>query len=227
MNQDMGEKPIFQGSLFASGFLNVSIADMPEWQDLDDEKIDRIEEGIRDILAGFPVDHPANESQTEDDLIWPVLGSLGWTEHLRQQNLSSHGRDDVPDGLLFADKAAKERANRFPEEWKRYQHGLAIVESKRWLRPLDRRSGRRGEETAPSTHRWCLSTPGRTYRWRRNIRFIFRALPEARLPAPTPPLHEPALRSGHDPSRFRVAPATACPICAIDDSAGSAYRNPS
>lgn len=147
----MSEKPIFQGSLFAAAFLDESIAEMPEWQALDNEKIEKIEEGIRDILVGFPVDHSANESQTEDDLIWPVLGSLGWTEHLGQQNLSSHGRDDVPDGLLFADKAAKERANRFPEEWKRYQHGLAIVESKRWLRPLDRRSGRRGEETAPST----------------------------------------------------------------------------
>jgi hypothetical protein len=31
------------------------------------------------------------------------------------------------------------------------EFGLAIVESKRWQRPLDRRSGKRGEETAPST----------------------------------------------------------------------------
>ena len=132
----MSEKPIFQGSLFTTGFLDESIADMPERQALDNGKIEKIEEGIRDIHAGFPVDHPANESQTEDDLIWPVLGSLGWTEHLGQQNLSPHGWNDVPDGLLFADKAAKERANRIPEEWKRYQHGLAIMESKRWQRPL-------------------------------------------------------------------------------------------
>ena len=61
------------------------------------------------------------------------------------------GREDVPDGLLFADDAAKERANGLDEDWRRYVHGLAVVESKRWLRPLDRRSGRRGEETAPST----------------------------------------------------------------------------
>ena len=57
----------------------------------------------------------------------------------------------MPDGLLFADDAAKDRANGFTEEWKRYEFGLAVVESKRWGRPLDRRSGRRGEETAPST----------------------------------------------------------------------------
>ena len=58
---------------------------------------------------------------------------------------------DVPDGLLFADDAAKGRANRFAQGWRRYELGLAVVESKRWLRPLDRRSGRAGEETAPST----------------------------------------------------------------------------
>ena len=92
-----------------------------------------------------------NESQTENDLIWPVLTQLGWTASLRQQNLSAHGREDVPDGLLFADDAAKGRANGFTEEWKRYEFGLVVVESKRWRRLLDRRSGRRGEETAPST----------------------------------------------------------------------------
>ena len=57
----------------------------------------------------------------------------------------------MPDGLLFADDAAKDRANGFTEEWKRYEFGLAVVESNRWGRPLDRRSGRRGEENAPST----------------------------------------------------------------------------
>ncbi len=60
-------------------------------------------------------------------------------------------REDVPDGLLFQDAATKATANVFGEEWKRYGFGLAIVESKRWQRPLDRQSGRRGEETAPST----------------------------------------------------------------------------
>ena len=72
-----------------------------------------------------------NESQTEDDLIWPVLLRLGWKESLRQQNLSDHGRTDVPDGLLFADAAAKDLANGFNEASKRYEFGLAVVESKR------------------------------------------------------------------------------------------------
>ena len=106
---------------------------------------------MRAIFERFPTAGSPNESQTEDDLIWPVLTQLGWTASLRQQNLSVHGREDVPDGLLFADQTTKNQANDFDEEWKRYEFGLVIVESKRWLRPLDRRSGRRGEETAPST----------------------------------------------------------------------------
>jgi hypothetical protein len=106
---------------------------------------------LRAIFNKFPTAKTPNESQTEDDLIWPILARLDWTASLRQQNLAARVRDDVPDGLLFQDAAAKAEANAFGEEWKRYGCGLAIVESKRWQRPLDRQSGRRGEETAPST----------------------------------------------------------------------------
>ena len=141
----------FEGSLFAEDFLREAIAELPDWRDLADAGLADLEAALRDLFDRFPTDLSPNESQTEDDLIWQVLARLGWTASLRQQNLSAHGRQDVPDGLLFADGASKDRANRFAEEWKRYGHGLAVVESKRWLRPLDRRSGRRGEESAPST----------------------------------------------------------------------------
>ncbi|MXX73611.1 MAG: hypothetical protein F4Y73_17375 [Gemmatimonadetes bacterium] len=139
----------FDGSLFAEGFLREAIKELPDYQHV--SALDDLEAALLARFDRFPTDLSPNESQTEEDLIWPVLKRLGWTAHLRQQNLSPVGRHDVPDGLLFADGAAKDRANRFAEEWKRYGHGLAIVESKRWLRPLDRRSGRRGEESAPST----------------------------------------------------------------------------
>ena len=140
----------FDGSLFAEDFLGEVIKQLPDWN-LDDEGLVEFESASRGLFDRFPTDLTPNESQTEDDLIWPMLARLGWTASLRQQNLSARGREDVPDGLLFPDDAAKDRANRFAEEWKRYEHGLAVVESKRWLRPLDRRSGRRGEESAPST----------------------------------------------------------------------------
>ena len=141
----------FQGSLFASDFLCDAITRSPDWQELGDASLEELEAALRAICDRFPIAGAPNESQTEDDLIWPVLARLGWTASLRQQNLSAYGRVDVPDGLLFADEATKGQANGFAEEWRRYELGLAVVESKRWLRPLDRRSGRHGEETAPST----------------------------------------------------------------------------
>lgn len=140
-----------QGSLFARDFLTESISRLSDWQAVDDAALDEFERALRSVFGPFPTDQTSNESQTEDDLIWPVLEALGWTASLRQQNLSSRGRDDVPDGLLFADEAAKGRANRYRQEWRRYEYGSAVVESKRWQRPLDRRSDRQGEETAPST----------------------------------------------------------------------------
>jgi len=104
------------------------------------------------LLNAFPHATRPNEATTESDLVWPVLEALGWSSWLTQQNLSPRGRDNVPDGLLFIDDAAKGRANEHAEEWKRYEFGAAIVESKRWARPLDRAEGRKGEEReTPST----------------------------------------------------------------------------
>ena len=120
----------FQGSLFAEDFLSDSIVETPDWPAIGDELVDGLEAGLRDVFARFPTIRTPNESQTEDDLIWPVLACLGWSASLRQQNLSARGREDVPDGLLFADDAAKDRANGLDEDWRRYEHGLAIVESK-------------------------------------------------------------------------------------------------
>lgn len=142
---------ISQGSLFTSDFLTDSISQNQDWKTLSDAAVAMLRDDLRAIYRRFPDARNPNEAQTEDDLIWPILERLGWTASLRQQNLAARGRDDVPDGLLFADDATKALANAQIEDWRRYGFGLAIVESKRWARPLDRRSGRRGEETAPST----------------------------------------------------------------------------
>ena len=134
-----------RGSLFALDFLNEpeSIGELPEWNDLDAATMDEVESHLRDIFGAFPRDTEPKEAQTEDDLIWKTLNCLGWTEHLRlrQQNLSAVGRSDVPDGLLFVDAATKSRADGIGEDRRKYDIGCAIVESKRWLRPLDKASG--------------------------------------------------------------------------------------
>ena len=167
----------FQGSLFAQDLLDSSIAEFPEWKAYGDHDLAAFESEVQSLFDRFPTDGNPNETQTEDDLIWPVLRLLGWTESLRQQNLSAKGREDVPDGLLFADAAAKDRANRLTQEWKRYEHGRAIVESKKWNLPLDRgndnraapstqmlRYLRRVDDLANGKLRWGILTNGA--RWR-------------------------------------------------------------
>ena len=148
------EEP-FKGSLFSADFVTETISSVAEWPGLNDEWLQAKKSQLISIFHEFPLDQSPNEAQTEDDLIWPVLEALGWDAGLRQQNLSSKGRDDVPDGLLFENNFEKRRANSFEDEWRRYEFGLAIVESKRWARPLDRRSGRRGEEPSLAhRHSW-------------------------------------------------------------------------
>jgi hypothetical protein len=135
------------GALFTTDYLVEAIKVTAAYRAVD---VAALRGRLDQIAAAFPQNERTNESQTEDDFIWPVLAALGWSESLRQQNLTVAGRDDVPDGLLFADAAAKASANAQGDQWRRYTHGLAVVESKRWARPLDRASGR-DETTAPST----------------------------------------------------------------------------
>ncbi len=143
---------IFQGSLFSTDFLRETITNSPDWRLFSDAEIDSLAAALRAIFNRFPIGQRPNETQTEDDLIWPILARLGWTvEPQTAEPCRARGREDVPDGVLFQDADTKAQANTAPEEWRRYDFGLAIVESKRWQRPLDRQSGRRGEETAPST----------------------------------------------------------------------------
>ena len=135
------------GSLFSSDYLVDAITVTAEYRAVD---VDAVRAQLLAIATPFPRRSDSTEAQTEDDFIWPVLSALGFTESLRQQNLTVSGRDDVPDGLLFADADGKAAANALPEAWRRYSHGIALVESKRWDRPLDRATGR-NEATAPST----------------------------------------------------------------------------
>ena len=162
------------GALFARDFLENSVERMPEWKNLDEAELDRLAADLRAIFAGFPVSGAPNEAQTEDDLIWPVLARVGWTDHLRGQPLS---RRMTPDGLLFADAASKEQANRVHDAAQRYTLGLALAELKRWQAPLDRRDA--GEAT-PATQllgylgrafiatdgklRWGILTNGKLWR---------------------------------------------------------------
>ena len=162
------------GALFARDFLENSVERMPEWRALTEAELDSLAADLRAIFAEFPVSGAPNEAQTEDELIWPVLKRIGWTEHLRGQPLS---RRMTPDGLLFPDAAAKAQANRIHDPGGRYGLGAALAELKRWQAPLDRRDA--GEAT-PATQllgyldraavatggklRWGILTNGKLWR---------------------------------------------------------------
>ena len=115
----------------------------------DDDAAKALASDLGALFQRFPVSGRPNESK-------PKTTHLGGSPPARWHHLSviriSRSRTRRRAGRpSVRDAQAKARANGFPEEWKRYEFGLAIVESKRWDRPLDRQSGRRGEETAPST----------------------------------------------------------------------------
>ncbi|WP_058616182.1 Eco57I restriction-modification methylase domain-containing protein [Tepidimonas taiwanensis] len=128
-----------QGRLFSQDFLLRGIQDTEAWKALSDADLDDFTARLRERYAGFSAGSALNEAQTEDELIEPVLDLLGWRDCWTSQvNLSQSGREDVPDFLLFADAAAKQRAMAEPADDRRARHGVALLEAKRWLRPLDR-----------------------------------------------------------------------------------------
>ena len=167
----------WRSSLFAEDFLSGPLMNSPAWQGLEDGELAAVEAGLREILKRFPQGHQPNEATTEDELIWPVLRRLGWRDVLRQQRLSSRGREDVPDGVLFADEAAKAKALAQEEEWRRYGHGVVLVEAKRWGVGLDRSSPqqrapagqvlrylRRADDLTHGTLRWGILSNGHCWR---------------------------------------------------------------
>ena len=132
-----------QGKLFTQDFLCEGIQETDAWQRLDAGEQARFRARIEAIFGAFPADSQANEAVTETEIIFPVLEALGWAS-LPQQTASGKGRQDVPDVLLFADAATKQTALAERKDEQRYRHGVAIVECKRWQRPLDR-----GDRTDP------------------------------------------------------------------------------
>lgn len=171
---------MIEGRLFTRDFLLEGIRDTADWISLEDVTVDQLEDCLKTLLSKIAARKSTNEAQTEDDLVYPILEHLGWAEGEVQPNASVKARLDVPDALLYPDVSAKARAGAL-DPWQRFQHGLAIVEAKRWGRPLDREErGRKGEEGTPSSQmlrylrrieertkgrlRWGILTNGRLWR---------------------------------------------------------------
>lgn len=143
---------MLNGHLFTRDYLLEGVKRSQQWRTLDDGSFAIIETRLRKVLTGFPIQGRPNEAQTEKDLIYPILEVLGWTDVLVQETLSSKGRKQVPDALLFANSEQKMLAVAEPQPFKRYAFGMAILEAKRWARALDRADKRDAQdEGVPST----------------------------------------------------------------------------
>lgn len=142
-----------QGQLFTQDFLTRGILETPVYQDALATEFANFEATLRGIYGSLHAGSTINEAQTESEVIAKVLDALGWQgNHLPQVNMSSKGREDVPDFLLFADAVKKAAAVAEGKDERRYRHGIAVLEAKRWLRPLDRGDlSEVGDPDAPST----------------------------------------------------------------------------
>lgn len=128
-----------EGKLFSQDFLLDGIRSTPVWEALPDAALDAFRDNLTRIYAPLTTDSQLNEANTEADVIEQVLDLLGWRDlTLKQITASSTRREDVPDFLLFSDEAAKQAARAEKRDDRRYRHGVAILEAKRWMRPLDR-----------------------------------------------------------------------------------------
>ena len=145
----MNLREAVSGALFPLAFLEHEITRFPDWQAAKRDLAEGLQAELESVRRGFPSESDPNEAETEAGFIWRVLELLGWTSTLRQQNLSPGPRRDVPDGVLFADDDARERALAMAEGPARYRLAASFLESKRWGKGLDRPSG--SERIAPAT----------------------------------------------------------------------------
>lgn len=128
-----------EGKLFSQDFLLDGIRSTPVWEALPDAALETFRNGLKRIYAPLTADSQLNEANTEADVIEQVLDLLGWRDlTLKQVTASSTRREDVPDFLLFPDEITKQAARAEKRDDRRYRHGIAILEAKRWMRPLDR-----------------------------------------------------------------------------------------
>lgn len=143
---------MISGNLFTRDYLLEGIARSEPWMAFADSELAAVRARLLKLAAKLQAINKPNEAQTEKVFIYPVLELLGWSDVEVQQTLSPKGRKHVPDALLFGDADARNRAVGEKDQWKRYQHGLAVTEAKRWRRALDRADKRDAhEDGVPST----------------------------------------------------------------------------
>ena len=110
---------MISGNLFTRDYLLEGICASPQWSSLANARVATLKASILKLAVSLTAGINPNEAQTEKDLIYPVLALLGWSDIEVQQTLSKKGRKQVPDAVLFADKAQRNLAVAEKDTWKR------------------------------------------------------------------------------------------------------------
>jgi len=122
--------------LFSDHYLNHTLSGRPDWQALAAEARPVMEEISRVLDAYAP---SANEAQTEEDLVRPVLRALGHEGTFEvQPALETPEGTKRPDYVLYRDAASREgnRDRTLTDELLR-DRAFAVGDAKFWERPLD------------------------------------------------------------------------------------------
>jgi hypothetical protein len=132
-------------NLFPVHFLQDRLPEWPEYAEMDTDelfaKLSELWEREGDLLPTF------NEEQTEDRFVRPVLEALGFLYTTRPKH-TVDGRRREPDYALFSSEQER-RDSEHAEGQARYASAVALLEAKRFDRPLDRRRAGAGLSEDP------------------------------------------------------------------------------
>ncbi|MFD3005204.1 Eco57I restriction-modification methylase domain-containing protein [Thermus tengchongensis] len=127
------KRPYRNQGLFSEHYLEVRLRETPEWSE-DPEPVRR--ELLELYRSKRAILENANESQTEEEFIQPVLKALGFAYWVQDAQKAS-GSLQRPDYVLYPDEDTKAKAVVQKEEAKRLAPALALAEAKYFGRDLD------------------------------------------------------------------------------------------
>ena len=157
-------------SLFSENFLEDRLSNWDSFLDID---VDTPTDALAAIWSreGASI-ASANEAQTEDRLIQPILDLLGFERTVQVDSRLQSGRR-IPDYALFAsvdDRLTSESS----EGLERFKLAVALAEAKRFGIALDKRGGGAGPQEDPEAQvldymwrtrvRWSILTNGKEWR---------------------------------------------------------------
>jgi len=157
-------------SLFSENFLEHRLPQWQSFQEIDPTPIaDRLADVWRRERATID---DANESQTEDRLIQPILDILGFERTVQPSSRLATGRR-IPDYALFTsleDRQASEGSTGLA----RFLSAVALAEAKRFGTALDKRGAGAGPQEDPEAQildymwrtrvKWAILTNGKEWR---------------------------------------------------------------